>query len=161
MQLSAIPTKLVDIASFPLKDGKTRRVFILIDGKRSLNQIFDLLKIEIQDGLGLVGMMLEKGYLRLLNESSKTSQSSPAGQVSGGNISKSMSTRFLSEVSGELAKFVGPVASIIMEDFDQDDTEIDRETCKNIIATVAKEIDDLDDKMVFLESVQDIITNHS
>ena len=162
MQLSAIPTKLIDVANFLVKDSKTRRVFILINGKRSLSEIFDLLKVEMQEGVDLISMMLEKGYLQFLDEGTTTDQTSATNQVISGNLTKSMSTKvFLNEVSDELAKFIGPVASIIMADFELGDGELDKDTCEKVINAIAKEIDDLDEKQNFIKSVQTIISNAS
>jgi hypothetical protein len=151
MQLTVVPGKLVEVSNLTVADGRARRLFILADGKRSLAQIFEMIKIEAHEGIDIVKMMLEAGWIRLLNSGAFSSEKAlfieePTHSVSADD--------FVSGMTTELSKYIGPVASIVMGDFDLSEPEIDKNTKQSIVSTVVEEIDDPEDQQKFLIAVQ-------
>jgi hypothetical protein len=147
MQLSSVPRKLVDISALPSKDGKTRRMFILADGQRSLAQIFSMCKFENREGFDLVQMLVEDGHFQLMNDSSPmVKQPAVDEQLVPVDI-------FIEGLTAELSKFIGPVASIVISDFDMPEKEIGINLRRHIIKTVIEEVDD-SDRESFIKGVQ-------
>lgn len=148
MQLSSVPRKLVDISVLPSKDGKTRRLFILADGKRSLAEIFSMCKFENREGFDLVQSLVEDGQVQLLNNSSPM-------VIQPGVVDEQLVPvdTFINGLTAELSIFIGPVASIVISDFDLPEKEIGINLRRQIINTVIGEVDDAD-KGSFMRSVQ-------
>lgn len=151
MQLTVVPGKLVEISNLTVEDGRARRLFILADGKRSLAQIFEMIKIEAHEGIDLVKMMLEAGWLRLLNSGAFSSERALSIEEQTNSVSVD---DFISGITAELSKYIGPVASIVMGDFDLPEQEIDKNAKQSIVSTVVEEIDDPGDQQKFLIAVQ-------
>ena len=148
MQLSSVPRKRVDISALPVKDGKSRRLFILADGKRSLAQIFSMCGLGNQEGLELAELMLGNGYLQLADD-----PGSWVTQPSVGDQQPVPVDAFVAGLTAELAKYIGPVASIVMADFNLPEKEIGLDLRQHIISTVMKEIDG-EDRERFLQAVR-------
>jgi len=139
MQLSSVPRKLVDISALPVKDPKTRRLFILADGKRSLAQVFSICKVEPREGFALVESMLEDGYLQLADDAPAEVKQQVVGTARPVPVDP-----FVAGLTAELARFIGPVASIVMADLDLPEKEIDIELRQRVIEAVMGEIDAAD-----------------
>lgn len=148
MQLSSVPRKLVEISALPVKDGKTRRLFILADGKRTLAQIFSMCGIGNQEGLDLVELLIGNGHLQLTDD-----PVSWVTQPSVGDQQPVPVNAFIAALTAELAKYIGPVASIVMADFNLPEKEIGLDLRQHIISTVMKEIDG-EDRERFLLAVR-------
>ncbi len=79
-----------------------------------------------------------------------TSEFAP-GQSSGKSMSVSLTPALRSIISDELSEYLGPVASMIMEDLD------DGISLKNALNTLAQEFDDTDTAVSFIEAVKNRI----
>jgi hypothetical protein len=148
MQLSSVPRKLVNISALPSKDGKTRRLFILADGKRSLAQIFSMCKFENNEGFELVQLLAEDSHIQLMNDSSLEVKQPAVVDEQPVPVDS-----FINGLTAELAKFIGPVASIVISDFDLPEKEIGINLRRQIITTVIGEVDDAD-KESFMTAVR-------
>ena len=65
----AVPRKCIQLSELPIKDSKTRRLFILADGQRSSSEIFKLSLIDEQIAMKLLQSLLDEGYLRVAETS--------------------------------------------------------------------------------------------
>jgi len=65
MQSKSVPRKEVALSAVSIKDTKTRRLFILADGKKSLEQIYRLCNVDENLGSELMKVLLDEGYLSI------------------------------------------------------------------------------------------------
>lgn len=147
MNISAIPQKCVSLSKLPIKDVKTRRLFILSDGKRSLKEIYSLSAVTEEKGLELIQQLVGSKYLSI--EAEVPQKSKTASQR--GNIE---STVFVKLVTQELAKYVGPFASVLMDSLDVSGEQLSPESQKRVIDIVSKEIEGQKEKSSFLMSLK-------
>lgn len=142
MRLSAVPGKLVELSAFPIKDVKARRLFILADGKRTLGQLFSMCNIEAEEGVALVKLMIDDGHLHLPDDDYPSDIDLPvAPQITAGDQHLVPVVDFIDGLTAELAKYIGPVASIVMGDFDLPAEAIGIKERRRIINAVLEEID--------------------
>jgi hypothetical protein len=150
MRLSDVPRKLVKLSAMAIKDGKARRIFILADGKRSLKAIFGMSNIEPQEGFEVAALMSEDGYIQCSSDSPATALK----QSSIKNQQPIPVKDFINGLTAALSEYIGPVASIIINDFDIPEREIGSELRQHIINASSLEIDEEVDKQRFLETVR-------
>jgi hypothetical protein len=148
MDSSAVPRKCIKLSEFPIKDSKTRRLFILADGKRSSSAIFKLSAIDEQTGMKLLQCLLEEGYLRVVETF--------AGKTPKAGQQLVKSSHFIEGLTQELANYVGPFAQVVMNAIDFTDKEICREDRRKIINVVLQEIESEEGRRNFLTAARSI-----
>ncbi|MGB3209408.1 MAG: hypothetical protein WBB19_01760 [Desulforhopalus sp.] len=148
MQVDAVPRKLVDVTALSIRDNKTRRIFILADGKRSLGQIYQMCKIDEELGGNLVNVLLDKGYVSLTGND--TSVPATKGTFEQHLVS---TADFVEKISVELANYIGPVAAMLVEKITPVEKNISTGEIGRIINILAKEIEEDEDRHLFLANM--------
>lgn len=153
MQLSTVLEKCVDISKLSIKDAKARRIFILADGRRTLDQIFNLCMIDEAEGIALTEILLDGGFLKNTSgekvSAAKTFQVSPAREP--------LDESFIADITSELAKYVGPVASIVMSDVMEQSQGPGANNRRLLVERAAKQIDNRDDRENFLANLKNLM----
>jgi len=72
MSSADIPTKTVTINEFPVRDKIARRLFILIDGKKTLADICRVFKTDWESSKTLFLQMEQNGYIKFLEPAADT-----------------------------------------------------------------------------------------
>jgi len=153
MNPNAVPRKLMDLKELKVNDVKVRRLFILIDGKKSLNELADLCHMDLEE--------CAKKIDELINLS--------AVEIDGEGLSDSNSGDVLDEHSLEctdfndcliksLSLFIGPVASLIVEKNVQRKEKMNVYQMHTIIENLSKEIDKPEDRKKFIDLMKGKIT---
>lgn len=156
MNSNAIPKKRIELSALQTSSMTMRRLFILMDGKRTLGEITKLCRINEAECEELFQTLMEDGSVSaegfMLNEDSNTSELID-------------STRsFIVECSGfqdcltkELSLFIGPVAKIIISKVGADKTSLPFNVMDQIVNKVAEEIEKPEDKTAFIEIMHERI----
>lgn len=147
MNISAVPKKCISLSLLPIKDAKTRRLFIFSDGKRSLKEIYSLSAITEENGSELIQQLLESDYLNL--EAGAKGRKKTASKYS--NIEYAL---FVEQITQELAKYVGPFASVFIDSLDLSDESISPENQQRVIDIFATGIEGQKEKRTFLMSLK-------
>ena len=145
MVTGSIPHKNVKLSEFKSKDIVKRRLFILIDGKKSLEELAKLSHLEIAECKKLLKEMALEGYItaeELFNEEIPV-KNSPMIECSG----------FSDCLTKELAIRIGPVAKILVNKTDANKSALTVEQMNKIIMELAKEIDNDNDRESFINSM--------
>ena len=155
MNLSAVPRKCTELSKLPIKDVKTRRLFILADGKRSLAEVFRLSMIDQTVGIGLVQSLLDGEYLLIpeLDPGISEPDSRPREHAEA-DLKKVNSTVFIEGLTEELSKYVGPFAAVVMRSFHLTGEEVGSEERRRIISMVVEEIEEQQNKQRFLSAIK-------
>lgn len=144
MDSSALPTKCINIAALPIKDVKTRRLFILADGKRSLQEIIKLSGMTEEKALDKLQDMVDGNFISL--EKLDTNQNSPHFTANDKNHN------FILEVTETLAEYIGPFATVVMSSFTA--PIILPSDKQKIINRASMEIESTDARETFLNSLK-------
>ncbi|UOD35769.1 hypothetical protein DSN97_05505 [Deferribacteraceae bacterium V6Fe1] len=154
MNPNVVPRKLIGLNELKVNDIKLRRLFILIDGKKDLNELADSCHMDLQE-------CVEK-----INELKKLS----AVDVDEDELSGSSGGDVLDEYSLEcsdfndcliksLSLFIGPVASLIVEKNVQKKEKMNVYQMHTIIENLSKEIDKIEDRKKFIDLMKGKITD--
>ncbi len=145
MVTSAIPSKKVKLSEFKSKDITKRRLFILIDGKKSLSELAKLSHLEINECKSFLKEMALEGYVdadELFNEEIPQ-KNTPSIECSG----------FSDCLTKELAIRIGPIAKILVDKTDAHKKYLTVEQMNKIIMELSKEIDKENDREAFINSM--------
>ncbi len=157
MQSNLVPIKQVALSAVSLKDIKTRRLFILADGKKSLGQLYQLCNIDDNLGSELMKVLLDEGYVSLTGNKiaaapSPASMSAPAKQ-SHSDQQVVSTTDFTKSLTEELAKYIGPVAPMMVQRIALPENGLTKEEIDWTINTLSEEIEDDKHKQQFINNM--------
>ncbi|TKB10073.1 hypothetical protein [Desulforhopalus sp. IMCC35007] len=156
MNTSAIPRKCIELSNLPAKDIKSRRLFILADGKRSIEEIIRLSAISEKECMDLMQTLLEKDYLCIKEQKEKISFNSAGQQFTGPiNDSGRDVSFFIEKITDELAKYIGPFATVALSGFEFPDNTITLSEKQAVISSAVDEIEGDEDKKKFLKFIKD------
>ena len=102
--------KLVDLSAFNIKNNNARRLLILTNGRRTLNELYKLCKFDKSLGDEIVQILIDAQYAAYIG-----AQPSPAPQLYEDGHSFVFTADFIEELTKEMADYVGPIASILVE----------------------------------------------
>jgi hypothetical protein len=149
MQIDGIPIKQVELSAMPIKESKTRLMFIMADGRRSPGEIFRQCRINDQEGNVLLENLITGGYLRLTGETPPgIPQDAPPIQQAA------QFDEFAEILTNELANYVGPVAKMLVKRIDFQEGESSREQLNQIINDLALEIEEGLDRNTFVTTMR-------
>jgi len=149
MQIDRIPIKLVELSAMPIKESKTRMMFIMADGRRNLGEIFRQCRIDDQEGYALLENLIADGYLRLTGGtlSGILKNAPPIQQVTPFD-------GFAEILANELANYLGPVARMLVKGVDFQENVLSREQLNEIINDLALEIEEGADRNNFVKTMR-------
>lgn len=148
MQSNSIPRKQVAISALSVKESKTRRLFILADGKRSLGQIYHLCKLDEDLGSELAKVLLDEGYISIDGSGIPApAKKAKLDQQSG------FSADFIERLTTELANYVGPVAGMLVKRITLSEQGLTKADIGRILSSLAEEIEGDKDKQQFLKNM--------
>jgi len=114
MDLDVAVKKLVDLSAVKIKDLKTRRMFLLVDGERTLREIFEFCKFDLAQGCEMATSLLESSYISLGGSSPAppgTSKLAVPQTVEGFTFMEEDIDLLISE----LGKYIGPISSLLVQ----------------------------------------------
>ncbi|MDP3480564.1 MAG: hypothetical protein Q8R88_12390 [Desulfoprunum sp.] len=138
--------KQVELAALQSSDSKTRRLFILADGKKSLEQLYQLCGFNEAQGASIVEALMGVGAIGVVGN---TAQDPGQGVVISDDIVK--------KIVGEMANYVGPIATILVQRNARSGQVVTHEELNQIFVTLAENIEGDEDKQQFLAKVSGII----
>lgn len=148
MQSNSVPTKQVAISELSVKESRTRQLFILADGKRSLGQIYQLCKLDEGLGHDLAKVLLDAGYISL------TGSGKPAPtQESRADQELVSAPDFIKSLTEELANYIGPVATMLVKRIVLPEQGLSKEDIGRILSSLSEEIEGDKDKQQFLKNM--------
>lgn len=157
MQSSSVPKKEVALSAVSIKDIKTRRLFILADGKKSLEQIYQLCNVDKNLGSELMEVLLDEGYISLTGNQTTAAPTPPAPAKQSDTDQQDQqlvsTTDFTASLTEELAKYIGPVAPMMVKRIALPENGLTKEAIDWTINTLAEEIEDDKDKEQFIENM--------
>lgn len=146
MDTSAAPHKCIELSSFPIKDVKTRRLFILSDGRRSIDQIIGLSGLSDDDALALIQDFIKKGFLGFERLDTVKNSSYSSTEVGA--------DRFLEQVTESLAQLVGPFAKVALGEFSFSSGPLSPSMRQEVINVAIQEIEGTEDREAFLSGLR-------
>lgn len=149
MQIDAVPRKQVELTALSINDIKTRRVFILADGKKSLGQIYQLCNIDEDQGTALVKVLLEGGYISLTSEKISVPVKRTVSDQQLVYIAD-----FVEKLTDELTNYLGPVAEMLVKRIELPEQVITKGEINMVLSLLAKEIEGEGDKQLFLTKMR-------
>jgi len=111
MDLDATVVKLVDLAAVKIKDLKTRRIFIMADGKRSLRNIFTLSKFAEQEGIEMARALIDGGYINLGGSATAPTVSTA---TTPGKNEFTFTEEDIEFLADEMGKYIGPFSTVLV-----------------------------------------------
>lgn len=147
--MDAVPRKQVELTALSINDIKTRRVFILADGKKSLGQIYRLCKIDEDQGAALVKVLLDGGYISLPSEKISV----PAKKTES-DQQLVFTADFVESLIDELTNYLGPVAEMVIKRIELPEQVITKGEISMVLSLLAKEIEGEGDKQLFLTNMR-------
>ena len=150
MQIDAVPKKQVELTALSINDIKTRRMFILADGKKSLGQIYRLCNIDEDQGAALVQELLNGGYISLSSEK-KISVPAKSTEFDRESIS---TADFVERLIDELTNYLGPVSEMLVKRIEIPEPVITNGEISVVLSLLANEIDVEGDKQLFLKNMR-------
>jgi hypothetical protein len=149
MQIDRIPVKQVELSAMPIKESKTRMMFIMADGRRSLGEIFRQCRINDQEGNALLENLIAGGHLRL------TGETLPAIPQDAPPVQQATPFDGFAEIlTNELANYIGPVARMLVKRIDFQEGDLSREQLNEIINDLALEIEEGPDRNTFVTTMR-------
>ncbi len=145
MVADVTPSKNISLSEFKLKDVVKRRLFILIDGKKTLNELSKLSHLDINDCKRFLKEMALEGYINadeLFNEEIPQ-KNTPLIECSG----------FSDCLTKELAIRIGPIAKMLVEKTEATKSALTVEQMNKIIMQLADEIDKESDRESFINTM--------
>jgi hypothetical protein len=149
LQIDAVPRKQVELTALSINDIKTRRVFILADGKKSLGQIYQLCNIDEDQGTALVKVLLEGGYISLTSEKISVPVKRTVSDQQLVYIAD-----FVEKLTDELTNYLGPVAEMLVKRIELPEQVITKGEINMVLSLLAKEIEGEGDKQLFLTKMR-------
>jgi hypothetical protein len=149
LQIDAVPRKQVELTALSINDIKTRRVFILADGKKSLGQIYQLCNIDEDQGTALVKVLLEGGYISLTSEKISVPVKRTVSDQQLVYIAE-----FVEKLTDELTNYLGPVAEMLVKRIELPEQVITKGEINMVLSLLAKEIEGEGDKQLFLTKMR-------
>ncbi len=116
MNDDAVIKKEVAISALEIKDAKVRRLFIIANGERTFLDICELCHISKDEGIEIVKVLSEGGYVSVDEENSQE----PSIQIDESlddNNSYVFTSEFIDKLIDEMTNHVGPIASILVGNF--------------------------------------------
>lgn len=131
-------------------DPNTRRIFILSDGKRRLEQVFQLCNVTKEEGEDMVKLLVEEGYL-MLNDIATSSN--PSNFNSGQRLSPN--AEYIEFLTRELARFVGPIAPTLVNLTPLSKKRITGAQLKGILQALSENIENKENRNHFIAATKD------
>lgn len=155
MNSNAIPNKNVELSSLQASSMTMRRLFILVDGKRTLGELAKLCHIEEGECESLIQQLVANGSLTA--EGFSVDESTVASTDESEESIIIECSGFLDCLTKELSLYIGPVAQIITKKSGADNSSLPLAKMLQIVETVSKEIEKTEDKTAFIETMNERI----
>jgi hypothetical protein len=145
MIAEVVPSKNVKLSEVKSKDISKRRLFILVDGKKTLSELAKLSHLDINECKNLLKEMALEGYISAdeLFENEAPQKHSPLIECTG----------FSDCLTKELAIRIGPIAKILVDKTYANKSALTIEEMNKIIMQLAMEIENERDKESFINSM--------
>lgn len=149
MQEEMVLQKLVELSAIQYRDSKTRRFFILADGKRTFDQLCELCGFDRSQGEVIAEMLLSDGVVGF-------APAPPSDQEQRLVVTEKMIEQLLSEI----VNHIGPVANIFVKKSISAGSSLTKTQLDNITANLADHIETQGDRRVFLKKARDIFSDY-
>lgn len=149
MSVGAVPRKQVELSALPAEATKARRIFILADGKRTLDQIYQLCKLDEDEGTALVNILVDEGCISLEGDVAPAREVEVVPSGEGVPVAD-----VVEKLTAELANHIGPIAPILVKRAALPENEISKEHLGKVITSLAEEIEAEEDRQTFLTKME-------
>ena len=156
MNKNLIPKKLISISEFKIPNLKIRRLFILINGSRTLSELATLCHIDFEECEKIIAELIKNKSIEI--EGFNFEHDSETTEIDEEVLLECKG--FYDCISKELALYIGPVAKMLVDKTDATKSALTINRMYEIVEEIAKEIDNLDDRMVFIETMKDRISTN-
>lgn len=137
--------KLVELSALDLKDTQVRRLFIVTNGKRTLDELYKLCKFDKKLGDKVLQVLLDGQYANFTG-----SQTSSPPQLDDDGNSFVFTAGFIEKLTKEMADYVGPIASILVESAVSLGQSSTSDEFHQILISLSDSLESRDDKKQFL-----------
>jgi hypothetical protein len=145
--------KLVDLSALNVKDNQVRRLFILTNGFRTLDELYQLCNLEKKAGNEIVQTLFAGQYVNF-----KGSQPPSLAQKETDDNSFVISANFIQALTDDMAAYVGPIASVLIESVISPGQNTTGEELSQILNSLADSLENQNDRKIFLKKIQSHIS---
>jgi hypothetical protein len=152
MQENTILSKRIKLSELVSRDPKTRRLFILTNGERTLADLNKLCGFNAAEGASIAIALIKDGAISTSNsiQTSKNVQAdSRAQEPVPGTIAD--------KVTDELAVYLGPIAAVLVSRSIRSDEEVSRTELETIFLTLVQQIEEEEDQVKCLHNLRALL----
>lgn len=145
MDVYSVVEKTVDLSALNLKDPKARRLFILVNGDRTLKELYELCKFDKNSGDEVLQALLDGKYVNVIGHqvASTVKPVATAGSFT-------VTAGFIEKLTNEMTDYVGPIASILVENAVSPGQNFTNEELDTVLTTLSDSLETSDEKEQFL-----------
>lgn len=165
MNSQVTPNKIIDLSDLGKVDMKTRRLFVLMDGNRSVAELAKLCHVEESECECMVQKLLSDGYINAVGfENNSECEDPSAGSLDGEPLAQSQKVEckgFEDCLTKELAKYIGPIAKLVVAKTEAKKGVLPVSKMQEIVLTVSTEIESEAEKDMFIEAMTERVQKKS